>query len=106
MSMIRRPRAAYVPCPHCLSPLVVRRSEQETRVSRSIDWMCLNSDCAATFVGQILLLREVQASRRPNPNVRLPRGRQLGRPPANDDVPSPANDEEAPPPPAAAIMSG
>ncbi len=106
MSINRRPRAPYVPCPHCRSPLVIRRSEQETPVSRTADWMCMNMDCGATFVGQILLLREIQSSLRPNRDVKLPRGRQLGRPPANDDVPEPANDAVPPPTPAASAMTG
>ncbi|MFA6125055.1 MAG: ogr/Delta-like zinc finger family protein [Sphingomonas sp.] len=97
----RRPRAAAINCPHCGGRAIIRSSIMFSPLVREMRMACDDDDCAHTFLCQISVVRTIRQSLRPNPNVSLPLGnpnvgrgslRQPERP-ANDDVPSPANDD-------------
>jgi hypothetical protein len=102
---IKKPRVPYLPCPHCEQRLIARRSIQFNATLREIDFSCDNPDCLASFVAQIVIVRQLQPSLSPNLAIILPQGTPRRRP-ANDDLPAPANDLVAAPPPAETTMSG
>lgn len=94
-------------CPHCGGQATIRRSEQITVTVRDLTALCDNDDCGHRFAAQLVAVRTIQPSLRPNPLIALPIAAQpiaMPRPtaPANDDERVPANDDR----PAAAIDAG
>lgn len=86
------PRVPAISCPHCASRSIVRSSEAVTDTVRELRMVCDNPDCGCQFVSQLSVIRIVRQSATPNPAVRIPFGRWPAQP-ANDDHPTPANDE-------------
>lgn len=93
-------RAPYIVCPHCDGPAVIRRSEQITATVRELNALCDNDKCGCRFVAQIVAVRTIQPSLRPNAAIMLPLSvRPIMRVPslpANDDARIPANDDRCP----------
>ncbi len=85
------PRLPGIHCPHCNQRMIVRGSERLTDTVRELRMSCPNDDCAASFVAQLSLIRQIRASDQPNPAVRLPFG-LVRRKAANDGHPLPDND--------------
>lgn len=106
-----RTRLPSIDCPHCRSRALVRTSEPITLLVRDVRLRCTNDDCGHTFVAQLMIVRTIVPSLRPDPTVRLPIANPnlVARPrPANDVEPLPQNDNEPVPDAAAEIdpMSG
>jgi hypothetical protein len=101
----KRPRQPAINCPHCGGRAIVRHSIPETNLSRELRFRCDDDSCGHTFVAQLVIIRTLVPSARPNPEVHLPlcnpRLQHFKNPPANDDHREPANDAEAPTPAAA-----
>lgn len=97
-------------CPHCGERAIARSSEPETLISRLLRYRCENDFCGHTFVAQLIILRTVVPSTRPNPEVRLPlcnpNLQHFGPRHANDDHRTPANDEGDPRPGVTQPMTG
>lgn len=91
-------RVPGMDCPHCKTPAEVRTSAAQTAIVRHIRYRCQNDECGHVFVAELAVIRTVVPSACPNPEVRLPfsnPNRSPKRPtsPANDDTPTPANDD-------------
>lgn len=91
MSKNERGRLPAIHCPHCGGRSIVRTSVAVTELVRELRLNCTNDDCGHSFVSQLSVVRTIRQSARPNPAIRLPFGTPR-TPPANDDVPEPAND--------------
>lgn len=65
-----------------------------TPTVRELRLVCDDLSCGHYFVAQLVVIRTVRASAKPNPNVHLPGGDW--KVPANDTAPLPANDDKPP----------
>lgn len=105
MKKTQRPRIPSISCPHCGARSIVRHSEQVTPIYRELRLNCDNDRCGHTFLIGLSIIRTIRPSARPNPAVQLPFANpNLCAPrsrPANDDAPTPANDDDQPRAPAA-----
>ena len=92
-------RRPFTECPHCEARSIVTSSHRETALSRELRYRCTDENCGHTFVAQLVIIRTVVPSIRPNPQVSLPFANpNLTQPrrAANDDTPRRAANDEAP----------
>jgi len=92
-------RLPGIACPHCDSDAIARTSSQLDPLTRNIRLMCKNPDCAHIFVAQIAIYRTLRESLTPRADIarQLPLGQWVPqRRPANDDEPTPMNDDRLP----------
>lgn len=88
---VDRARLPRITCPHCKGKTVVRDSQPVTPTVRELRLQCDDDDCGFSAVVQLAFVRQIRPSARPDPEIRLPFG--VWSKPANDDHPSPANDD-------------
>lgn len=96
-------RLPAIACPHCEAKAIVRDSTEITPMVRELRLSCTNDDCGHTFVAQLSVIRTIRPSDMAREDVRLPFGAWSKRP-ANDDQPTPANDDHGLAAAIAAIM--
>jgi len=83
-------------CPHCHSRTKVRSSREVTSTCRTMNLVCSDETCGATFGADITITHGISPSARPDPSVRLRQAPPYRRqdPPT---APKPANDTETRP---------
>lgn len=87
----RRASLPSITCPHCQSVAAIRTSESVSELLRQLRFRCENDECGHVFAADLVVVRTIVPSARPNPLIRLPFGRTART--ANDDTPIPANDD-------------
>jgi len=97
MTTAKKPRNMTMRCPHCTTTMVARTTVNETPCSREARLVC--PECMFSAVAQVILIRQLTPSVRPNPAIILPianpnlqhfkgkHGNDDTRPPANDEMP-------------------
>ncbi|MGU3314250.1 ogr/Delta-like zinc finger family protein [Sphingomonas sp. M6A6_1c] len=90
---IDRTRLPGIKCPHCKNKTIVRDSQELTPSVRELRIVCTDDDCGFSCVAQLSLIRQIRASAKPNPDIRLPFGHWPAKP-ANENHPDPANDAD------------
>lgn len=59
-------------CPDCGSKCNTLKTNQLSPLCREITYICSNDDCEHIFVAQIVPVRTISRSSRPNPETALP----------------------------------
>ncbi|PRC90992.1 ogr/Delta-like zinc finger family protein [Solimicrobium silvestre] len=65
-------RVISLPCPHCESRVLARKSRTLSPLFKEITYMCQNPDCGHTFVAGLEVLRTLSLSALPKTNLRIP----------------------------------
>lgn len=66
------PNRAFLLCPHCQFPMIIRDSERITETVKHIYVHCTNVDCAFTAKWGVSPIHEISPSQMPDPRVDIP----------------------------------
>lgn len=66
------PNRAFILCPHCGAPAIIRSSEQITETVKHLFTICTNPDCMHSWKSSISPIYTISPSNIPNPAVDIP----------------------------------
>lgn len=62
---------AFILCPHCEAPAIIRSSTRVSPAIKDIRLKCSNEDCGFSWVAQIAPVHTICPSQIPNPDVHI-----------------------------------
>ena len=66
------PNRAFLLCPHCATPMIIRDSERITETVKHLYVHCTNVDCAFTAKWGVSPIHEISPSQMARPDIDIP----------------------------------